>query len=276
MSNSQTSLGTHNLKTYGKMTDAQKFNFLNDLYNTNNLSWGEIAQQLGTYPNKVRRDAKKLGIESKTRSEAQAIALKEGRHPHPTKGKGHDENTKIKISESVAENWDNLSEAEREAIRQRATEIWNNRDAEDIRKMTEAAREGVRAAAKHGSKLEKFLLKELMKNGYKVEFHKEQWVIRDRLQIDIFLPELNVAIEVDGPSHFEDIWGEENLQKNQQRDKEKTGLLLQKGICLIRIKQSGFLSKKYKRDVLRELLESLESIKLKFPEKGKRCIILGD
>ena len=100
--------------------------------------------------------------------------------------------------------------------------------------------------------------------------------MRERLQIDLFLPQLNVAIEVDGPSHFEPVWGEDVLRKNQKRDAEKTGLLLERGCCIIRVRQKQALSKKYKRDVLRQVLQTVDAINGKFPPRGKRHIILGE
>ena len=43
----------------------------------------------------------------------------------------------------------------------------------------------------------------------------------NRLEIDLYVTDLQTAIEVDGPSHFEPVWGEENLIKNQRSDKQK-------------------------------------------------------
>ena len=65
-------------------------------YYEDKKSWKEIAELLGTYPNRVRRDATKLGIESRTKSDAQKIALSEGKAEHPTAGKKQSEETKMK------------------------------------------------------------------------------------------------------------------------------------------------------------------------------------
>jgi very-short-patch-repair endonuclease len=48
---------------------------------------------------------------------------------------------------------------------------------------------------------------------------------------------MNVAIEIDGPSHFLPVWGDDALKRNQKYDQKKTGLLLGKGLSLIRVKQ---------------------------------------
>lgn len=261
---------------YPSLDDRAKLNLLTKLYITHEFSWSQIATFIGTYANKVRRDAKRLGIKSRDKSKAQSIALETGRHKHPTKGKGHSQETKIKISESVALDWENMTEQQRDKKRQEAKDRWGTKSDEEIKRFREAAGEGVRRAAKEGSALEKFLLEELVGAGYRVEFHKEHWVVRENLQIDLFIPDLNVALEVDGPSHFEDIWGADNLRKNQARDNEKTGLLLQRGCVIIRVRQTQALSEKYKRDTLANVIQTLEHIKRKKPVRGKRHIILGE
>ena len=78
-------------------------------------SIGDIAKELDTYPNKVRRALKSHGIKLRDKGSAQAVALKKGRSSHPTKDKGHSEEAKLKISEGVAQNWENLSYEELEA-----------------------------------------------------------------------------------------------------------------------------------------------------------------
>ena len=260
-------------KKYITYQDNVKRKLLSTLYNEHGLSWQAIGELTDTYANKVRRDAKRLGITSRDKSDAQKTAISSGRHPHPTKDKGHSEESKIKISDSVAAAWENMPEEQRQAIRDDSKERWESKSADEIKSLREAAGAGVRRAAKEGSELEKYLLKGLSQNGFKVHFHKEQFVVREKLQIDLFLPELNVAIEVDGPTHFEDIWGEELLRKNQQRDWEKSGLLLQKGMCVIRIRQNRALSQKYKRDVLKFVCDKLNEIKENFPPVGEREIL---
>ena len=81
----------------------------NKQYWTLERSIGDIAEELDTYPNKVRRALKKHGINLRDKGTAQAVALKKGRSSHPTKDKGHSEESKLKISESVAQSWENLS-----------------------------------------------------------------------------------------------------------------------------------------------------------------------
>ena len=263
-------------KQYLSLDDRQKLQILKELYNTHNLSWSKIAELCQTYSNKVIRDATKLGIQSRSRSEAQSIAIEEGRHPHPTRNVGHSEKSKLKISQSVVDVWDNMTKKQRQEKKVEAKERWDKKSPEEVRAFREAASQGVRKAAKEGSELEKYLLRELIGAGHKVEFHKERWVISEKLQVDLFLPEINVAIEVDGPSHFENIWGQAALQKSQQRDNHKTGLLLQRGCVIIRVRQKQHLTVNFKHQIKTEVLQLLERIKKRKPSVGNRHIILGE
>ena len=61
-------------------------NYIIKQYNKNQSTY-EIAESLGTYPNKIRRILVKNGINLRDRSSAQSLALDTGRHKHPTKGK---------------------------------------------------------------------------------------------------------------------------------------------------------------------------------------------
>ena len=244
-------------------------------YKEEDKSTYEIAEELNTYPNRIRRALLSYGEVLKDKSQAQSNALKTGRHKHPTKGKKHSEETKTKISESVYTYWDGLSDAEREKRVEKTREQWNNMTDEEREKFHKAAGEGIRKAAKEGSKIERFVMEALRKDGFQVVFHKKGLILDKDLEIDLFIPELNTAIEIDGPTHFFPIWGEKNLQRHQVSDARKAGLLLGHGCVLIRIKNvAKNLTKKHERDLYSVLVESLESIKKKFPPKGKRFIEL--
>jgi very-short-patch-repair endonuclease len=55
-------------------------------------------------------------------------------------------------------------------------------------------------------------------------------------EVDIFLPEVGFAIEIDGVSHHQPVWGEEVLQKTQLADSKKNGELLNNGISVVRVR----------------------------------------
>ena len=171
--------------------------------------------------------------------------------------------------------WDNLTDSELENRRKIAKNNWDNMSDEQKEYIRQQANIAVRTSSKEGSKLEKFLLEKLLKDGYKVDFHKEQTLTNTKLQIDLFLPKLNVAIEVDGPSHFLPVWGEDVLDKNIKYDNKKTGLILGKGLVLIRIKQTREFSKARSSVLYEQLNEHLNKIKIKYPDSN-RYIEIGE
>jgi len=261
-------------KKYFSLTEEKKEEFLTTAYITEKISWIEIAELVGTYPNRVRRDATKLGIASRNKAEAQRVALQEGRSKHPTEGKEREEKTKRKISVAQGEVWDNLSAEEKLERSEIGKGSWENKTPEQKAEMIRKGGDAIREAAKTGSKLERFLLGELTKRKYKVQFHRVHWLKNQKLETDLFVEDLLTVIEVDGPSHFEPVWGEENLKKNQRSDLEKTALILNEGLALIRIKQKKRISQRYLREILDDLLNVLEEFKKSFPKENKRYVEL--
>lgn len=261
---------------YEKLSDEKKTELLNKLYVKEKKSFKQIADFVHSYPNKIRRDAKKLNIPIRNKSEAQKNALNNGTTKHPTKGTHRSENVKTKIGLSVMDSWNNLSDSEFKLRQKKAKDLWDAMSDDQKANMIKLANNAVRSSSKTGSKLEKFLLDELIKSGYKVEFHKEQTLINTKLQIDLFLPDINTAIEVDGPSHFLPVWGNDALQRNIKYDNKKTGLLLGKGCVIIRIKQTKDFSPSRAKIILRSVLEELNKIKNKFPDSDHRTIEIED
>jgi very-short-patch-repair endonuclease len=264
------------MKKYSDMTDNEKKTIINNYYNQQNKSFQQIADTLQTYANKIRRDAIKFKIPIRDKSEAQKNALNTGSHKHPTKGTVRSEDTKQKIGKGLIDSWENLTSQELEDRKQKSRDQWNSLSREQQQNMIGSAIKAVRASSKHGSKLEKYLLSALINNGYRVDFHKEQILSNTKLQIDIFIPNLNLAIEVDGPSHFEPVWGEDALNKNIKYDNKKTGLLLGKGAVLIRIKQIRDYSPTRAKIIWDNLKSVIEQIENKFPDIDNRLIIIED
>lgn len=242
------------------MNDFEKQKIIQESYVDKKMSFAEIAEKYGTYPNRIRRDAIKFKFPIRNRSEAQKNVLEMGKASHPTEGKVRSDDEKNKIALSMHSSWNKMSEQERNKRKQDSKNRWNAMDETIKQNMLNAAHVAIRKSSVEGSKLEKFVLAKLLENNYKVEFHKEQILTNTKLQIDLFLPGENVAIEVDGPSHFEPVWGDDSLSRNQKYDQKKTGLILGKGIKLIRIKQTGDYSKAKAIILTNKLLDILANI----------------
>lgn len=245
---------------YNQMSDIGKRKLIEKLYIEEKLSFAEIAKKHNTYPNKIRRDAIKFDIKIRNKSQAQKNVLDTGKASHPTKGKSRTEEEKDKISFGVYNAWENISDNERNKRKLDSKKRWEKLDDKKKENMLHSAHIAIRKSSVEGSKLEKFLLASLIENGFKPEFHKEEILANTKLQIDIYVPEKNVAIEVDGPSHFEPVWGQDSLNKNKKYDEKKTGLILGKGMKLIRIKQKNDYSKARASMLSEKLISALKNI----------------
>jgi very-short-patch-repair endonuclease len=244
---------------YSNYSDFDKKALLTKLYIDQGLSFHDIATQLDTYPNKVRRDAMKFQIPIRDKSTAQQNALKTGKHKHPTKGSKRSEQVKNKIGKSVMDSYESLSDNQKDIRKEKAKQRWDSLSQDEQKARLSAANKAVRVSSKVGSKLEHFLLKRLIQDGYNPEFHKEQVLSNTKLQIDLYLPTIVTAIEIDGPSHFLPVWGEESLKKNIKYDNKKSGLIIGKGLNLIRIKQTHDFSEARATTVYTKLTEILSN-----------------
>lgn len=232
-----------------------------DLYVNKNWSIGQIAEEYDTYPNKVRRILIKAGIILRDKSEAQKLALEKGTAVHPTKGKKMSAETKLKVSEKASQVWKNLTPKELEARKKVLRERWNEKTEEEVREMQSKAAAAISTAGREGSKIEKFLVNELTKIGYNVLFHKKGIIANSELEPDIVVTDVKTVIEIDGPSHFFPIWGQETLDKKIASDNEKNGLFLLNGFYILRVKHlCKTLTQKKKRDLLSEIIVNLKKI----------------
>lgn len=245
------------------------------MYYDEGKSLREIATVYNTYPNKIRKLLISNGYDTRNKSEAQKNALQSGKVEHPTAGKERTEEEKEKISKSLYDMWENMDDDERDERKEKARENWNLMTQAEKEAFFEASRKAVRQAAQDGSKLEQFLKNYLNNHGYVVTLHEKGIVENTSLEVDIHLPFLRTVIEIDGPSHFFPIWGEDALQKTIKADQEKTGLLLTKGFCVIRVKDiRDHKSNRYFTLISEKVLEVIEKINTKFPPSNKRFIEL--
>ena len=242
-----------------------------DMYNKDNLSTYEIAKQLDTYPNKIRRTLKKYGVELKDRSTAQKAALDSGRSKHPTEGKERSLEEKIKISQSLVDFWGDMSDEERQRRVKQAQVAWAKIPDSEKEAMRSKGIAAVRVAAKEGSKLEKLFQKRIFEAGYRAEAHK---LINptENLEIDLYISDLKTIIEIDGPSHFLPIWGEDKLRKQINADKRKEGTLLRMGFVVIRVKTMGKESVAKTEELISSVLGHLKRIEKKRPSRSN-CFI---
>lgn len=242
-------------------------------YNVHKRSFKSIGDELGVFANTIRRIAVANGVIPRTKSDAHATAIKEGRAKHPTQGRKRSQSEKDKIAIGLMKKWENISETEKTRRSDIAKENWKNRSEEEKEKFNSASNKAIHKSSKDGSKLEKFIYEYLTKNKIYVEYHKENLIGNHKLHLDLFLPEYLTVIEIDGPSHFLPIWGADALLRTQKSDTEKNGLILSVGFVIIRIKQITKIISKIRMKLMAEnILARLEEINKNFPPLNQRII----
>lgn len=224
-------------------------------------SLAEIAEKYNTYPNKILRILKKHGIPRRTNSESQKVAIERGRKDAPNDGSPLTDEMKMAISEGMAKHWENVDEDFRTTHKERASEQWNNKSAEEKEALQRKARKGILLAAKNGSKLEVAIREFLTKNGILFYRNKKGILSNAEMEIDIFIPEYSVALEVDGIYHLQAIHDEDSFQRRKQADREKNALAIREGFWVVRVRvmRKNPSSKNY-RDLCTDLLKLMKNL----------------
>lgn len=250
--------------------------YLREEYSRKERSLDDIAKEWNTYPNKVRRALLKCNIPLRNKSDAQSAALKSGRHGHPTKGQHRPPEVKEKIGREVSLSWNNLPPEDKEKRSTESKEQWASMSADQRAIFQRKAAKAVREAAVNGSRMEKFLRDKLLENGVLVEFHKDNFLGYSKLHVDLYLPKYKTAIEVDGPTHFENIWGTEHLARRQAADQVKNGIVKSIGLNLIRVRVfRKNLSNVYQMKIFNELMSILKQLQEHPPEGPQLLFIEG-
>jgi very-short-patch-repair endonuclease len=212
----------------------------------------EVAEELGVSPSKVRRLLIFHRIPLRSHSEAQKVALDGGRVRHPTKGMERTEEEKLKIARGMAAAWEGMGEEERGKRTDMARSQWEGMTEEARESLCRAAHVALRKTATEGSKLERFLLAELRARGHVVDFHRQFLFSSEKMHVDLFVADASVAIEVDGPTHYEAIFGTEQLSRNIRGDRVKSGLLVGAGYRVIRVRQECNTLSRHRMEVALE------------------------
>jgi len=107
------------------------------------------------------------------------------------------------------------------------------------------------------SKLETWLELELIKLYPMLEFHFNQTNTINS-ELDIYIPSLKLAFELNGIFHYEPIYGSNKLQQIQNNDNRKFQACLERGIELCIIDSSSM--KNFKPDKAKKYLDVINNI----------------
>lgn len=69
-----------------------------------------------------------------------------------------------------------------------------------------------------------------------IDYERNNRSILNGLELDFWLPECHVAVEIDGPTHHFPVYGNDVLKKQQERDRKKRRMCKDLGIQLRRVK----------------------------------------
>ena len=220
------------IDNYLKLPDSDKTKYIEECFNAGETV-RSLAIKMNTYSNRIRREAIRLNIKLKDKSETRKMLLQSDKAQHPTKGRKRTDSEKIKIGTTKKKSW---TEEAKQKMAEKSREYWNKKDKQETYEFLNKRDKGLREALVKGSSLEMIVYQFLIDEGYNVERHRKFLIDNEKMSVDLYLNDYNLVIEIDGPSHQLPIWGEEKLNKTQQIDQKKDGLLLDSGIRIIRVK----------------------------------------
>lgn len=213
-------------------------------YEQKERSTNDIAREHGVYPNTIRRALIKHGFKVRDKSAAQKNNIE--KNGAPMLGRKRTDEEKERISAGMQKWWDSLSEEQKNDVKSRlsdsAREKWDTMTEEErkevISKMHKANRKRLRA----GSKNENMVAELLAKAGYTIAQRTKDYTPGRKFEIDICLYRDKIAIEWDGATHFDPIYGESHLQRVRNKDEVKNSILLASGWTVIRCRDHSTAS----------------------------------
>lgn len=230
------------------------------LYLNEGLSMRRVAKTIGAPLATLSRFMKKHGITARNKGQAQKNFLKS--NDHQMKGRKHTAETKKQISVSLGEFWDDLSDEEREAVKRKIGSAWKRKWGSMSEQERKLMMEGLASKAKEsqgqGSRLERFIADELRKRGYFVEERSTNYTAGKDFEVDLALPTERIAIEVDGPTHFLPIYGENHLERQQERDARKDDMINSIGYSVLRVRDNNGPLSQLRIDKIEQAIEEIK------------------
>lgn len=208
------------------------------------LSTYKVAERVGCNQSHIVRMVAKFNkqnpnnpIKKRNKSEAQLNYIKQtGKHQR--EGCEHTDQTRDRISDKMREFYDSEEgEAAKDRIREFRQQEWAEKSGAErqaiLNDLQAANRAKMQAGA--GSNFENFLAEQLADQGFRVEQRTKTWTPGQKFHVDIAMPNEKIIIEVDGPTHWAPIYGEEELHKVEVKDARKDATLNANGWNVLRV-----------------------------------------
>jgi very-short-patch-repair endonuclease len=189
-------------------------------HHTEGIPVRSLAKEAGVHGNTLRRAMIKAGIAIKSRSDSMKSGYESGALK---KREGFTITEEHRISISAANHG-----------RKREAQTKNNSILNNSVGMSNRGASKNREAAQKGSKFERMLLDKLTQQGYNVLHQYEL----ESYKIDLYIPAYKLAIEVDGISHREAIYGPDKLARSIEKDNEKDEFMKHNGMNILRVADS--------------------------------------
>jgi hypothetical protein len=228
--------------------------FLEREYWANEKSPRQIAAETGLNINRVRRELRRHWDKLRTRAEAQAAAIRQGRHKHPTKGQPCSDERRLSISRTLVGQCMQATDRRRRAWSEAGKKAWEGKNSAQRRRVARRGNRALQAVTKTGSRAERLLAEGLRRAGYEV--------LQRDVHADLLLPEIRAAVWVEGAPTYLPIWGEEALEAARERAAEKRTKARQAGFHVVRVRiPPGRLSVVSGIELLNSLLDTLKLVK---------------
>jgi very-short-patch-repair endonuclease len=206
-------------------------------YGEKKKSTVEIANMVGCYPEQVRRALKKHNIPVRTKSKASRNFYDKGGE-NSRKGYKFTEAEKERASVIAKEYWlSEDSEDAREKISASSTAMWEEKTDAEKQAVVARLHQACRLASQQGSKAQRMIAQILRrKYGYDVMEGVTELAGIGNLEVDIALPGKGIIVEVDGITHFEDVYSDNRYERAQEHDKRKNDIMTGAGWSVIRVR----------------------------------------
>jgi very-short-patch-repair endonuclease len=196
----------------------------------------DIAKEHKVHPNTIRRALMKHGFKLRSRADAQIKAYE--RNGSSLAGRERTPEEKAAIANGLKQFWDGVAPEVANEIKSTrsaaAIERWDSKTDEERMSTIKRMHGGSRAKMNSGSKNENLVAKLLQEAGLTIQQRNRDYTPGGQFEIDIVLPAKKVAIEWDGATHFQPIYGDDHLEVVKAKDRAKDAILLAAGWHVIR------------------------------------------